>query len=150
MTGLGQTCPTVDPMYPNGCPAGFTLEELYYVPNSEAQNVTASTPGAVPQPNPSFTGTGPCFAYACRSASGQSPIGAVQATCSNSAIYTQPEFLALFGAGAAALFLLDGWAKLIGLALIGYGFLGGIGYQVQAQTQVDGSIKCVVTGASGM
>lgn len=82
------SCLTTDPMYPTGCPAGFSPHEMYY-----AQNVTV-----------------------------------------------------LIGAGLLGLFMLDGWAKLIAAAFLAWGV--GVGYQVQASPQSDGSIKCVVTGTS--
>ena len=137
MRGFGQ----IDPMYPGGCPTGFTLQELYYVPNSEATNVTAATPGAVPLPGNQ---------YACMNASGVSPLAFAQSNGSQFAIYTQMPFLAILAAGVAALLLGDGLMKLLGVAVVGCGVVaGGLTYQNQAQVQTDGSIKCVITGASG-
>jgi hypothetical protein len=117
--GMGLTCPTpADPSYPSGCPAGFTLQEMWYVPNSEVTNATASTPGAV-QYSP--TGNG-CPGYICQNSQGQSPdsiaANARLTTCST-------EAMAILAAGVAALIFLPGWSKLIALPAFYYSF--GIG-----------------------
>lgn len=109
MYGFGQvtTCPTVDPMYPTGCPAGYTLQELYYVPNSEVTNVTASTPGAIPLPNPSYTGSGSCLTYACMNSSMNTPSGVSDQQC-----YQNNQMIQI-AVAAAGLLLLPGWLKLL-------------------------------------
>src|ERR1700730_12653730 len=73
--GASPACPTPsDTSYPSGCPAGFSLQESYYVPNSEVINATASTPGAIP-----LTSTNGCPSYSCVNAQQQSPYGALDA-----------------------------------------------------------------------
>jgi hypothetical protein len=138
------TCPSVDPMYPTGCPAGFTAQQIFYVPNSE-QPLTYGTPGpgAVPMPNPSIQNCNQSFS--CVNAQGQSPIAATQGTCPT----LTPAAGWALGATALAVFLLPGVFKLLALPVGFFAFIFS-GQQWQAQPQPDGSIKCVVTGASGM
>jgi hypothetical protein len=141
--GLGQTanCSQSDPVFPNGCPSGYTLQEVYYLPNScpnvgqypdQYTGVTASTPCAIPS-----APTG-CPQYACRNSSGIGPTQAVQSTC----LPLTPMQMAL-GAGTIVAFIfLPGAAKLLGL-VAGAGFvLASLSEHMQAVTDTTGNTTC--------
>lgn len=116
--GLGQTCGAAqDPTYPTGCPAGFTLQQMFYVPNSEVTNVTASTPGAVP-----LLSAG-CPQYICQNAQLQSP-GQIASNAHFSSCNT--EALIILAAGIAGLIFLPGWTKILSLAALPASFLVGL------------------------
>ena len=87
----------------------------------------------------------------CQDSTGKVPQQAAAAGCSQLKIYMQPLPLAVIAGGAAALFFLDGWLKLLGVAALAYGVIGtGLSYQVQAQLNPQtGVFDCNVIGASG-
>jgi hypothetical protein len=144
---LGQTttCPTpVDPSFKAGCPSGYSLQKVYYVPNSEVTNATASTPGAVPL----IAGANDCPSYMCQNGSGEGPL---QSTCSSLPMFIQPFPLATIGGGLAALLFLEGAWKLLGVAAIAYGVIGtSFSYQVQPVANAQGGVTCTVMGASSL
>ena len=136
--GMGVTC-LPDVQFPNGCPSGFSLQQVYYVPNSEITNVTASTPGAVPVPG---------AACQCLNSSGMSPLQVGQAQCPS--VITAPTSLALIAGAIAALILLPGGWKALALLPAAGVFLYGWGVQYEAQVNAQGQVTCVLTGASGL
>lgn len=135
-------CPTIDVSWPSGCPSGFTAEEVFYTPNSEAAETFGSGN------TPFLTGATDCPLYACVNAAGQSPTQVANASCQGGVKGNLP--LILMGAGAVGLFVLPGWLKLLGLAAIAAGGLQGIGTHQQAQMATDGSYRwtCVTASTS--
>jgi hypothetical protein len=134
-------CPKVDLSWPSGCPSGFTAEEVFYTPNSEAAETFGS--GNTPVP-----GNGGCPLFACVNAAGQSPIQVANAACQSGVQGNLP--LVMMGAGVVGLVALPGWLKLLGLACIAGGLLQGIGTNRQAQMASDGSYAwtCVTAPTS--
>lgn len=124
-TSLGAACINADPQYPNGCPSGFTLQQVYYVPNIPANagnpqagnvNVPASTPGAVPMPSNTVPG---CTQYQCFNASNLGPYDAAQNACPK---FT-PMGMVVIAATAGIVLLLPGATKLLALPVFVVGAL---------------------------
>lgn len=111
--GIGAVCSQVDSEYPTGCPSGFTLQPVCYVPNSgqPERNCTGAPAGYIPIPD----GAG-CPTFTCLNAQFQSPF-AVQDQARESSCNLKYE---LIGGGAALflLWILPGWWKLIALPII--------------------------------
>lgn len=138
--GATPACPIPsDPSYPGGCPAGFALQESYYVPNSEVINATASTPGAIPIPG----GPNGCPSYSCVNAQKQSPYGALDAQC-EAQNKIPPQMIISGIAAAAVLFLLPGMLKILAIPIAGFGLVTSFG--LISQGQADGTCKWVSPG----
>jgi hypothetical protein len=90
---LGQACPTTDPMYPGGCPSGYTLQQAYFV--SSGGYGAANAPGAVAVANPSVNNCPQSFV--CLNPSYQTP-GLVS---DNTCMSKQKDVLIAMEAGAA-------------------------------------------------
>jgi hypothetical protein len=114
VAGLGQACPSMQDMiaqaYPGGCPAGFTAQQLFTLP-ATGLTVSASTPGAVPSPNPVVNGN--CPSYDCLNANLQNP-ALISDQAQRSSCNT-PGYIAA-GAGVVAFLVLPGWWKVLGIA----------------------------------
>ena len=123
--GATAACANVDPQYPNGCPSGFTLQPVYYVPNIPANagnpqagnvDVPANTPGAVPMPS----NTNPnCNQYQCFNANNLAPYQAAQNACPK---FTPTAMIAI-AATVGIVFFLPGAAKLLALPVFVVGTL---------------------------
>ena len=139
-SGMGATaCHAAwDPLYPQGCPSGFSLQQVFYVPNSQVTGAIASTPGAVP-----FRLDG-CPQYACQNPGGSNPVQ--QATCPSN--LTIPYNLFGYGAAAAALLFLPGLLKVVSIPIAGWVFLNG--YRYQPGVDNSGNVSCAVISGIGL
>lgn len=119
----GNPCVDHDPLYPGGCPSGYSL-------------VDTGGGGAYYQ-GPQI-GKPSCHFMACQDPAGKTPAQNAQAGC-------PPDYL-FYGLAAGAIIavvLLPGWYKLASIGLGAYALLEGISTVIQAEQQPDGSWKCV-------